>query len=197
MQQIEIRDDQADRLAALASALDDHAGPYASAETDDAVEFLLDLAAEVGDRAEGAEPETDAVSTAVDMAGVEIPTDGATTDDAESAAGDGEQSTDHEPSESDSAGDDPTATDADGESDAPADDAEGDEPDSDGVETGSAADGAAADDGGDVFDLLREHDDKWRKSGGDEPYEVDLPDGGTEHVRTRGDVKAILFKNYR
>jgi hypothetical protein len=45
--------------------------------------------------------------------------------------------------------------------------------------------------------LLEENDDVWRKSGGDAPYEVDLPDGSTEAVRTQGDVKRLLFKHYR
>ena len=46
--------------------------------------------------------------------------------------------------------------------------------------------------------LLRTHDDKWRKaSSGDAPYEVDLPDGSTEGVRTKDDVKRLLFKHYR
>lgn len=44
--------------------------------------------------------------------------------------------------------------------------------------------------------LLTDHDDKWRKGGGEEPYEVDLPDGTTEAVRTKDDVKQLLFKNY-
>lgn len=44
--------------------------------------------------------------------------------------------------------------------------------------------------------LLDAHDEKWRKSGGEEPYEVDLPDGTTEAVRTKDDVRGLLFKHY-
>lgn len=44
--------------------------------------------------------------------------------------------------------------------------------------------------------LLRDNADKWRESGGDEPYEVDLPDGTTEAVRTRDDVRQLLFRHY-
>jgi hypothetical protein len=44
--------------------------------------------------------------------------------------------------------------------------------------------------------LLNNHDDKWRKGSGEEPYEVDLPDGSTADVRTRDDVKQLLFKHY-
>ena len=44
--------------------------------------------------------------------------------------------------------------------------------------------------------ILSEHDGKWRESGGDEPYEVDLPDGTTESARTRDDVRQLLFQYY-
>jgi len=44
--------------------------------------------------------------------------------------------------------------------------------------------------------LLADHDDKWRKGSGNEPYEVDMPDGTTEDVRTKDDVKQLLFKHY-
>jgi hypothetical protein len=49
-----------------------------------------------------------------------------------------------------------------------------------------------------MMSLLADHDDKWREtSGGEEKYEVDLPDGGTERARTKDDVRAILFKHHR
>jgi hypothetical protein len=44
--------------------------------------------------------------------------------------------------------------------------------------------------------MLSEHDDKWREGSGDEPYEVDLPDGSTESVRTKDDVRQLLFRHY-
>jgi hypothetical protein len=44
--------------------------------------------------------------------------------------------------------------------------------------------------------MLDEHDDRWRESGGDEPYEVDLPDGRTESVRTKDDVRQLLYRHY-
>jgi hypothetical protein len=48
-----------------------------------------------------------------------------------------------------------------------------------------------------MMNLLETHDDKWRKAtSGDAPYEVDLPDGGTEAARTKDDVKRVLFTNY-
>ena len=67
------------------------------------------------------------------------------------------------------------------------------------AESETEADASGGDEGGDggVFDLLERHEGKWREGGGEEPYEVDLPDGGTETARTRDDVKAVLFENYR
>lgn len=48
-----------------------------------------------------------------------------------------------------------------------------------------------------AMDLLDAHDDKWRESSGDTPYEVDLPDGSTEGVRTKDDIKRLVFKHWR
>jgi len=69
-------------------------------------------------------------------------------------------------------------------------------------ETGHQSAGSAASNGGGsqlgaMMNLLETHDDKWRKAeSGDAPYEVDLPDGGTETARTKDDVKRVLFTNY-
>lgn len=92
---------------------------------------------------------------------------------------------------------------------------------SDGDAGGSAADGSADGDegaggrsgpgsgggGGDhddgaarlesMMSLLDEHDDVWRESGGDEPYEVELPDGSVETARTKDHVRQLLFQHYR
>jgi hypothetical protein len=48
-----------------------------------------------------------------------------------------------------------------------------------------------------AMSLLEAHDDRWREASGDEPYEVDLPDGSTEAVRTKDDIKRLLFKHWR
>jgi hypothetical protein len=49
-----------------------------------------------------------------------------------------------------------------------------------------------------MMSLLDTHDDKWgESSSADERYQVTLPDGGVEHVRTKDDVRALLFKHYR
>ncbi|WP_324661705.1 hypothetical protein [Haloarcula sediminis] len=107
---------------------------------------------------------------------------------------------------SDSGADDAESSGADSEPDDAAADSE--EPPADDADT--ASDGAS-DDGGSgptpntdgpgsilsaANQLLTDHDDKWREGGGDEPYEVDLPDGTTETVRTKDDVRGLLFKHY-
>jgi len=41
------------------------------------------------------------------------------------------------------------------------------------------------------------HQEKWTLNDGDEgKYSVTLPDGATESVRTKDDVRALLFKHY-
>ena len=48
-----------------------------------------------------------------------------------------------------------------------------------------------------MMNLLDTHDDKWREaSKEDARYEVDMPDGTTQYVQTKDDVRAHLFKNY-
>lgn len=48
-----------------------------------------------------------------------------------------------------------------------------------------------------AMSLLDAHGERWRESSGDEPYEVDLPDGSTEAVRTKDDIKRLIFKHWR
>lgn len=75
------------------------------------------------------------------------------------------------------------------------------EPDADGRED----EGEGDDDAGaspenaleEAMSLLDAHGERWREASGDEPYEVDLPDGSTEPVRTKDDVKRLLFKHWR
>ncbi|MFD1645001.1 hypothetical protein [Haloarchaeobius litoreus] len=48
-----------------------------------------------------------------------------------------------------------------------------------------------------MMNLLDTHEDKWREaSKEDARYEVDMPDGTTQYVQTKDDVRAHLFKNY-
>jgi hypothetical protein len=110
-------------------------------------------------------------------------------------AADGDEGGDVEPA----ADSDEPEADANGEADADADGAKARVVAED---DGDATDGAA-DSGGDdamldeMMSLLDTHDDKWGESSGDERYAVELPDGSTENVRTKDDVKALLFKHYR
>jgi hypothetical protein len=97
--------------------------------------------------------------------------------------------------ESDADGeDDDTEGGVDGDSDGEGGDTEDGDDDADdsGVTVGPG--------GGDVLSaanrLLDANDDKWREGGGDTPYEVDLPDGTTEGVRTKDDVRQLLFRHY-
>jgi hypothetical protein len=82
-----------------------------------------------------------------------------------------------------------------------AEDANGDDSgvDDDDVDEGDGnADGAGAATLNSMMNLLDAHGDKWREAdGGEAKYEVDLPDGSTEAARTKDDVKAVLFKQYR
>lgn len=80
--------------------------------------------------------------------------------------------------------------------DSAADDADEEPVSSETIASENGAD-SSADPLAGVNKLLREHDDKWRKAdSGDEPYEVDLPDGTTEGVRTKDDVRQYLFRHY-
>lgn len=101
----------------------------------------------------------------------------------------------YDPSAAGASGD--SANEAD-ESDAENGDDESDTDDDAESKSESASDSSGAAQLNSMMNLLEEHDDKWREaSSGDEKYEVDLPDGGTERARTKDDIKAILFKNYR
>jgi hypothetical protein len=65
---------------------------------------------------------------------------------------------------------------------------------------GDDGDGSADDDDmlDEMMSLLETHDDKWTESeSADHRYTVELPDGSTEQVQTKDDVRALLFKNYR
>ncbi|PSP82340.1 hypothetical protein BRC83_09435 [Halobacteriales archaeon QS_1_68_17] len=88
------------------------------------------------------------------------------------------------------------ATDADATVDT---DTAGDTDTENGADTGDADEGAASAESrlDSMMSLLDEHDDKWEEvDAEDGKYAVTLPDGETEHVRTKDDVRATLFKNY-
>jgi len=111
---------------------------------------------------------------------------------------DGAKGSDGGGSDADSGGADGSDTSADDASpDAPSE-TEGATEDADSGSTGGpgAAGGSADSILSAANQLLDDHDDKWRKGGGNEPYEVDLPDGTTKTVRTKDDIRQILFKHY-
>lgn len=49
-----------------------------------------------------------------------------------------------------------------------------------------------------MMNLMSEYDDKWEVSDSEEggKYVVELPDGKSMHVRTKDDVRGLLFKHY-
>lgn len=73
-----------------------------------------------------------------------------------------------------------------------------------GADEDERADSAGdADDGGSasrlqrMMGLLDEHEDVWEQTDNEDGrYAVTLPDGTTEHVRTKDDVRALLFQHY-
>ena len=140
MPDVSLTDDQFERLSQLRGKLasETQAGPYASVNLSDTIEYLLDLS------------ETTDGDTLLNSA----PTpDGPDSNTPDAVASGVDPAT--EQSETDTSG------------------------------------------GADMFNLLETHADKWRQSDGQERYEVDLPDGGVKTARTRDDVKAVLFQNYR
>ncbi|MFO7926940.1 helix-hairpin-helix domain-containing protein [Natronomonas sp.] len=89
-----------------------------------------------------------------------------------------------------------------GEAEAEAEAANGSDSGDDGEgDAGDGRDGAGAESPEDTLQqamsLLDAHDDRWRESDGEEPYEVDLPNGSTTGVRTKDDIKRLIFKHWR
>ncbi len=119
------------------------------------------------------------------------------------------ESDETEPLDADEPDDKPDGDGPETADDAADDGADGDDPDSDanagdsdadGDESADDGDGAADDDDmlDEMMSLLETHDDKWEESSSaDYRYTVELPDGSTEDVQTKDDVRALLFKNYR
>ena len=171
MPELSVTDEQLRRLEAVREDLEAaFVGPYGTVRPEDAIEYLLDGYSPPG--------EADADAEAAGSAGPAA--DGAAPADGE---GDGSDST---------AGNGGAAEGGDGNADV----ADG---------NGASGDGAGADAAGgspedtlqQAMNLLEAHDDRWREGSGDEPYEVDLPDGSTEAVRTKDDIKRLLFKHWK
>ncbi|QLG50832.1 hypothetical protein [Natrinema halophilum] len=115
----------------------------------------------------------------------ESESDGSDDSEADGSAEDG-GSADDEEATSDADGDDTGTSDDDGSAD---------------DDTGTSNDDGSADDDDmldEMMSLLETYDDKWEESdSADYRYAVELPDGSTDQVQTKDDVRALLFKNYR
>ncbi|MDS0474248.1 hypothetical protein [Natrinema sp. 1APR25-10V2] len=203
MQTLEVTDEQYAFIQHLREEIAESVvGKYGFVREQDAVQFLIDnFAEEIDidvDTDEFDSSATDDVSASVGAAidGEADPhaleevsyVEGETPDAGEVVAEtDGELE-----SESDESA---ASEDAGSSEDGPAD-AEGDETDTDADD----GDGSADDDDmlDEMMSLLETHDDKWEESdSADYRYAVELPDGSTEQVQTKDDVRALLFKNYR
>jgi hypothetical protein len=224
MPEIEITPEQRDRLRSLQEDIArDVVGKYGHVRPKDAIEYLLDQY-ERDDAAGVADIES---TSGGDSPTVEAASDAETTDaDPPTAAPDDESGAEADAAPDDrvdavDAGDvdaaedgAETATDGeavarvvgdDPESETGADASSNGESSSDGATTSTGDDTETTSEsaaGGSMLDqmlsLLETHDDKWGEaSAADERYAVSLPDGSTEHVRTKDDVKALLFKHYR
>ncbi len=218
MQTLEVTDDQYAAIQSLREAIsEDVVGEYGFVRERDAVQFLLDNLdddAAVSVEATVESSATDDVAASVGAA-IEGETDPHALEEVsyvedESVTDDAEVEVDPDP-------DTETGSDSMGElkgdsSDSEADIEEqndsdaGNEPDSDpdGDEIGVDASGGASGDADDddmldeMMSLLETHDDKWGEAtSADYRYSVELPDGTTEQVQTKDDVRALLFKNYR
>lgn len=77
--------------------------------------------------------------------------------------------------------------------------------DADGSESDPSTDDGADGEGDDaesrldaMMSLLDTYEEHWSESDADDArYEVELPDGSVERVRTRDDVRSLLFQHYR
>ena len=206
MPTIEVTQSQYEYVEALRALLETElVGRYGRVAQPDAVQFLIDHF----DAA--AMPETiDPESLPVAEPGPIQVEDGdiAVDEPADPSDDDGNETTDD--------GEDETA-DSDGEDGTADSDEDGETVDEDGEETADeeiaydetevTEDEDSEDDGAEpedpesrleaMMNLLDVHDEKWSDGEGDHRYVVELPDGTTEGVQTKDDVRALLFRHYR
>lgn len=180
MKTLEVTDEQYAYIQRLREAIAaEVVGEYGFVRERDAVQYLIDNVD--GD----VEVEGDVTSSAIED--VSRAADAAIAGEHDEAAAD----------EAASAASEAAATDDGDVSDDGADAAtadEADEADGEDAEAGTADDDDKLNA---MMNLLETHEDKWEESpSGDHRYRVTLPDGATEDVQTKDDVRAILFKNY-
>ncbi len=200
MQTLEVTDEQYAFIQRLREEIStDVVGKYGFVRERDAVQFLIDnIDEDVGIDDEVDFSATDDVAASVGAAieGEDDPHELETVSyderTAEEGGTDSTADSEGEPSESDVSDveDVEDIGDAEETQDAVADDA-----DSMGEDSGAADDDDMLDE---MMSLLETHEDKWEESSSsDYRYTVTLPDGSTEDVQTKDDVRALLFKNYR
>ncbi|MES3517015.1 MAG: helix-hairpin-helix domain-containing protein [Natronomonas sp.] len=220
MPELTVTDEQLERLRAICEELEAfYVGEYGRVDEVDAVEYLLDSYRPpeemptaltdlegVGDskarrlREAGYESVDDVrAATVAELTQIDGIGDGHAAQLLEEAGATGAgRSADTD----DTSDDDADSTQSDGtqrtDADRPSAEVDGADDTTDGG-AGSAAP-AAAESGETLqqaMSMLDTHDDRWREHSGDEPYEVDLPDGSTESARTKDDVRRLLFKHWR
>ena len=177
METIRITDKQYAYLEQLRESLEETvSGQYASTRHSDAVQFLID----------NVDPELDLASA--------FDGEGTIETDVDSEDGNEDDEVDVEDGEDEAETDDESEDDSEDEDDAD-ESADDEETDDDEASTNEADDDDMLTE---MMELLDTHDDKWDESPkGDYRYRVELPDGGSEDVQTKDDVRAILFKEYR
>ncbi|ELY69261.1 hypothetical protein [Natrinema versiforme] len=221
MKTLEVTDEQYAFIQYLREEISDSVvGKYGFVRERDAVQFLIDnldedieididgefdssatddVSASVGAAIEGDDDphELEEVSyvEGETPAADEVLDEDADDPDSETDGADDDASSEDE--SADAADESADGADSDGESDA--DDGDG-ETAADDSDDGGDGDGSADDDEmlDEMMSLLETHDDKWTESdSADFRYTVELPDGSSEQVQTKDDVRALLFKNYR
>jgi hypothetical protein len=181
MKEIAVSDEQYEYIEGVADALRaKRVGRYGHVRPRDAIQYLIDTHAPVGETPEGAET-----------------TDGTGGDP--SPEGNGERPDESEANDEEICGaiksdGDPCQRAADAcpyhDEDAGSENAEG---------TTAGSEEASDDDDrlSAMMNLLETHAEKWGETPSENGrYEVELPDGDLEVVQTKDDVRAALFKNY-
>ena len=180
MKEIAVSDEQYEYVEALRERLQaEHAGRYGHVRPRDAVQYLIDTHAPVGETPEGAET-----------------TDGTGGDPSPEESGerpDESEASDEEICGAIKSDGDPCQRAANAcpyhDEDAGSENAEGATA---GSEETSDDDRLSA-----MMSLLETHEEKWDETPSENGrYEVQLPDGDLEVVQTKDEVRAVLFKNY-
>ncbi|QLK25963.1 hypothetical protein HYG81_18095 [Natrinema zhouii] len=204
MKTLEVTDEQYAFIQYLREEISESVvGKYGFVRERDAVQFLID---NLDEDIEIDADEFDSSATDDVAASVGAAIDGDTDPheleevsyvESETPAADEILDEESEETESESDGDTDDSSADDGTTEADTDDS-GDEDEADDESDGGA--GSADDDDmlDEMMSLLETHDDKWEESSSaDYRYSVELPDGSSEQVQTKDDVRALLFKNYR